>query len=116
MFKKLTILFSLLFLCAISTNINQTYAANGNSEYVYIDKVDDMNDKAIVIRKNGDAYGVEYGVGVLSIWMYEGRLAVINSPGLFAGVGSYIVLPDEQQEAIILDSTYLGNVYANNSK
>jgi len=70
-------------------------------EKVYLKKVMDSDYKAIIERSNGDMYLIEYGVGVLSLWRYEDKYAYIDSPGLFAGTGSTIVLPDIDQEAHI---------------
>ncbi len=79
-------------------------------EAVYVSKVLDMDYKAIIVRSNGDAYLIEYGIGVLSLWRYEGRTVLIYSPGLFAGIGSKIIIPERDQEARIWDSKYLGNI------
>lgn len=80
-------------------------------EAVYVYAVDDLNDEAIIIRENGDVYWIEYGVGVLSIWRYEGKAVYIYSPGIFAGVTSRVYLPDGDQDARIWNSEYLGNIY-----
>ncbi|WP_122922067.1 hypothetical protein [Brevibacillus nitrificans] len=50
---------------------------------------------------------IEYGVGVISIWMYEGKTVFISSPGIFAGAGSKVILPDVNQEAPIWNSTFV---------
>jgi len=80
-------------------------------EAVYLLKVMDLENKAVVVRANGDMYLIEYGIGVLSIWRYEGKTVYIYSPTLFAGIGSKIILPDRDQEARIWDSEYLGNYF-----
>ena len=64
-------------------------------------KVMDRDNKAIIQRRNGESYLIEYGVGVISIWRYEGKAVLIHSPGLFCGVGSSINLPDDNQKAPI---------------
>jgi len=79
-------------------------------EAVYVSKVLDTDYKAIIVRSNGDAYLIEYGIGVLSLWRYEGRTVLVYSPGLFAGIGSKIIIPERDQEARIWDSEYLGNM------
>jgi hypothetical protein len=61
----------------------------------------DSDYKAIIQRRNGEMYLIEYGVGVISIWRYEGKAVLIHSPGLFCGVGSSIILPDDDQKARI---------------
>ncbi len=70
-------------------------------EAVALLKVMDSNCRAIIQRRNGEMYLIEYGVGVISIWRYEGKAVLINSPGLFCGVGSSIILPDADQKARI---------------
>lgn len=76
----------------------------GNLELVYVYKVLDLNNKAIIVRRNGEMYLIEYGIGVLSLPFYEGKNVYIYSPGVFAGVGSKIIIPDRKQEARIWDS------------
>ena len=77
------------------------------TEWVYVYKV--MDDNAIVVRKNEQAYQIEKGVGCLSLWRYEGKSALITSPGLFLGVGTELLLPDEDQKCRVWDSTELGS-------
>ncbi|MGG4034060.1 stalk domain-containing protein [Paenibacillus cisolokensis] len=108
--RKSTIV-SLIFFTVISVFFVPSKIFADSSEYVYLAKVYDSDYEAIIVRKNGDAYLIEYGVGVISIWRYEGEFVVINSPSLFAGVGSTIVLPDEDEEATIWDAEFLGNIY-----
>ena len=73
-------------------------------EEVRVVKVMDTDYKAIIQRRNGELYLIEYGVGVIPIWHYEGKTVLIYSPGLFLGVGSSIILPDEGQKARIWNS------------
>jgi hypothetical protein len=82
----------------------------GASEFeaVYLLKVMDYDDKAIIVRSNDGMYLIEYGVGVPSLWLYEGRIVYIYSPGIFAGVGSRIIIPSRDQDARIWDSEYIG--------
>lgn len=77
-------------------------------EAVYLQKVMDSDNKAIIVRSNGDMYLIEYGVGVSSLWLYEGKTVHIYSPGLFAGIGSKIMILDRNQSARIWDSDYIG--------
>jgi hypothetical protein len=62
----------------------------------------------MIIRDNSEAWIVEKGVGCLSLDFYEGRRILIYSPGLFAGVGSKIILSDRDQQCKIWDAEYLG--------
>lgn len=94
-----------LILC-IPINTTNLFAAD--LEKVFLKKVMDSDYKAIIVRTNGDMYLIEYGIGVLSIWRYEGRYVHIYSPGLFAGIGSKIMLLDDDKEARIWDSEYIG--------
>lgn len=80
-----------------------------DTEAVIMLKVMDSDSKAIIQRRNGDQYLIEYGVGVISIWRYEGKAVLIHSPGLFLGVGSSVILPDDDQKARIWDSKLLGD-------
>lgn len=108
LFSKRTVLVGLVvalsFLVALPSQA-------GSFEAVYLLKVMDLEDKAVVVRANGDMYLIEYGIGVLSIWRYEGKTVYIYSPTLFAGIGSKIILPERDQEARIWNSEYLGNYY-----
>jgi hypothetical protein len=81
------------------------YAA---SEWVYVYKA--MDDNAIVVRKNGEAYQIEKGVGCLSLWMFEGKSVLVTSPGLFLGVGSELILPEVDQKCRIWNSSSLGSI------
>lgn len=77
-------------------------AAAQRGEYVTVQKVTD--DTAIIVRSTGATYVIEKGVGCLSLWRYEGKRVVINSPGLFLGVGSRLLIPDMDQECRIWQS------------
>lgn len=83
-----------------------TRPAAAGVEGVFVKKV--MDDKAIVVRSNGDTYLIEKGVGCLSLWRFEGKSVYISSPGLFLGVGSRLLIPDAGQECRIWDSERLG--------
>ncbi len=108
LFSKRTVLVGLVlalsFLVALPSQA-------GSFEAVYLLKVMDLENKAVVVRANGDMYLIEYGIGVLSIWRYEGKAVYIYSPTLFAGIGSKIILPERGEEARIWNSEYLGNHY-----
>jgi len=82
-------------------------AANAGTEAVLVKKA--MDDKAIVVRANGDMYLIEKGVGCLSLWRYEGKRVYVNSPGTFLGVAPALVLPEDSQECRIWSSESLGS-------
>jgi hypothetical protein len=71
----------------------------GSTEYVIVVKVLQSDDKGIIERKNGERWLIENGAGALSFRRYEGKKVLIDSPGLFCGVGSKMILPDDDQEA-----------------
>lgn len=77
-------------------------------EAVLLQKVDEINNKAVIMRRGGEQYQIDYGVGVISISSFLGKAVVIDSPGIFLGVGSSIVLPGRDQSARIWDSTQMG--------
>lgn len=76
------------------------------TEWVFVSKVD--NDNAIVVRKDGSAHLIEVGTGCISLWRKEGKEVLINSPGLFLGIGSKLILPDQDQSCRIWGSKELG--------
>ncbi|MEM5871920.1 MAG: hypothetical protein QW051_03540 [Candidatus Aenigmatarchaeota archaeon] len=82
-------------------------------EYVYVYKV--MDNRAIIVRKNGDIYLIEKGIGCLSLWRYEGKMVLIKSPGIFLGIGSELLIPELNQKCRILNSEYLGSIGSFNS-
>jgi hypothetical protein len=82
-------------------------AGGRGAEYVRVIKVLDSDYKAIIERRNGERYLIEHGVGVLSLWRHEGRNVLIHSPGLFLGVGSKLILADDDQSARIWDAQLL---------
>jgi hypothetical protein len=67
-------------------------------------KVFDAENKTVIQRRNGESYLIDYGAGLASLREYENKMALINSPGLFAGAGSIIILPNSNQSARILDA------------
>ena len=95
-----------IFLLSIALQTFLAQQVGAGTEYVYVQKT--MDDKAIIVRQNGDAYLIEKGVGCLSLWRFEGKTVLINSPGLFLGVGSELLIPDAQQKCRIWNSEYLG--------
>lgn len=79
------------------------------AESVLLVKVLQDDDKLIIQRRNGDRWMITKGIGALSTYRYEGRMVIINSPGLFCGIGSSLVLVDEGQEARIWDAEEIGS-------
>jgi hypothetical protein len=82
-----------------------TLASSGpseaGSEWVYVSEVLSDGDQAIIIRRSGESYLIEKGIGCLSLWRSEGKQVLVTSPGLFLGVGSELVLPDQDQQCRI---------------
>jgi hypothetical protein len=78
------------------------------TEFVTVVKILSNDDHGIIVRSNGDAYQIEKGVGCPSFWRYEGKQVLVSSPGLFLGVGSELILPDDNQRCRIWDSKELG--------
>jgi hypothetical protein len=76
-------------------------------EYVGVVKVLDPSDKAIIARANGEQWLLEKGVGCLGLFRFEGRQVIVTSPGLFAGVGSQLILPDGSGNCRIWNSQQL---------
>ena len=82
--------------------------ALAGTEFVTVVKILSNDDHGIIVRGNGNAYQIEKGVGYLSFWRYEGKQVLVSSPGLFLGVGSALILPDDNQKCRIWDSKELG--------
>jgi len=72
-----------------------------STQSAYVEKV--VDDKAIISSSSGK-YLIEKGVGCVSLWRYEGKSIIIFSPGIFLGVGSKVLLPNENQECRIWGS------------
>lgn len=83
-----------------------TVSAVASVERVRVTKATD--DQAIITRANGESYLIEKGTGCLSLWRYEGKVVLINSPGLFLGVGSSLLIPEFDQQCRIWNSESLG--------
>lgn len=83
------------------------------AEYVYVIHADSLDRQAIVERSNGEQYLIEVGVGCLSLQFAEGDTVVIVSPGMFAGIGSRLVLPDRNQDCRILRSERIDSARPN---
>lgn len=96
----------ILSLCIIQMVLVKSVYAG--VEYVYVQKT--MDDRAIIVRQNGNAYLIEKGIGCLSLWRYEGKTVLINSPGIFLGVGSELLIPELGQKCRIWNSEYLDSI------
>jgi hypothetical protein len=97
---------ALLFLLCLLASSASAFAG---AESVLLVKVLQDDDKLIIQRRNGDRWMITKGIGALSTYRYEGRMVIINSPGLFCGIGSSLVLVDEGQEARIWDAEEIGS-------
>lgn len=71
-------------------------------ETVSLLKVD--GDTAFIERRSGDRYSLELGTGCLSAYRFEGKRVYVESPSLFAGVGSSLILPDNSGSCRIWSS------------
>ena len=67
------------------------------SEWVYVEKVLNDDDQALVTRQNGETWLIEKGVGCLSLWAKEGSSILMTYPGSFGGSGASLVIPDRDQ-------------------
>jgi hypothetical protein len=83
--------------------------AFAGAESVLLVKVMRDDNKLIIQRRNGDKWMITKGVGALSTYRYEGKMVIINSPGIFCGTGSTLLLVDDGQESRILDAESLGS-------
>lgn len=90
------------------TLLSASEVAAQRAESVAVQKV--AADAAVIVRRNGDAYLIDKGVGCLSLSRFEGKVVVISSPGIFLGVGSKLILPDMDQECRIENSKLVDNV------
>ncbi len=84
-------------------------SALAGAESVTVVKVLDNEDSGIIERRNGERWLIEKGVGALSFWRFEGKQVIINSPGMFCGVGSHVILPDLDQQARIWKAEQIEN-------
>ena len=75
-------------------------------EEVYVLKA--MDDHAVIVRQNGEAYLIEKGIGCLSLGRLEGRAVSISSRGLFLGIGSRLTIPDRNQDCRIREHELIG--------
>lgn len=98
------------FTAAIVSGLMSSFSTHvlAATEFVTVVKILSNDDHGIIVRNNGNAYQIEKGVGCLSFWRYEARQVLVSSPGLFLGVGSELILPDDDQKCRIWDSNDLG--------
>jgi hypothetical protein len=89
--------------------LSPSATAFAGAESVILVKVMKDDNKLIIQRRNGDQWMITKGVGALSTYRYEGRMVIINSPGIFCGAGSTLLLVDDGQEARIWDAEFLGS-------
>jgi len=93
---------------------------NAEVERVLLVNIIDFSTTAIIQRQSGIQYKIVYGVGVIGLPRYINKYIYINSPGIFAGVGSEIVLPDTDQKAriwsseILIDDNIISSESSNN--
>lgn len=74
-------------------------------ESVFVVKFIEGSDEHVIVeRANGDSYLLELGVGCLSVWRYEGGEVLIRHSGLFDGVGTELLLPDDDEQCTIWES------------
>jgi hypothetical protein len=70
--------------------------SDADTETVRVHKHVDYST-VIISRRYGELWLLDYGVGCLSLSYSEGRSVLVYSPGLFAGIGSRIIIPDRDQ-------------------
>lgn len=76
-----------------------------NLKKYYVDSVIDSKDNVIVIDKYGTKYLVEYGIGCLSMWRYEGKNIDIDIGGSFLdGIGDRIYLFNSDDDCKVWDA------------
>lgn len=103
--RPIALTVSVMIAAAAVLSVHPTEASKAES--VYIIHADSLDRHAIVERSNGEQYLIEVGVGCLSLQFADGETAVIVSPGLFAGIGSRLVLLERDQDCRILRSEKL---------
>ena len=99
------LLFVVITAMFISGELRNSFASE---EWVYVEKVLSNDDIGIIVRANGDAYQIEKATGCISFRRYEGKHVLVNSPSIFLGIGSALILPDVDQKCRIQDSKFLG--------
>jgi hypothetical protein len=72
--------------------------ARGIVEEVYVGETSTNDDRAIIVRSNGEAYLVEKGNGCSSLWRYEGSRVLLLYPATFSGFGLRLLIPQAHQQ------------------
>lgn len=82
-----------------------------NIKKYFVDSVIDSKDNIIVVDKYGTKYLVEYGIGCLSMWRYEGKNIDIDIGGSFLdGIGDRIYLFDSNDDCKVWDADELSSI------
>lgn len=103
---KRRVLSSTLVMVFLLVAISIAHAA---TEYVTVVKVMDADDNAIIERSNGEQWLIQKGIGAMSLWRYEGKKVIVYSPGIFCGIGSYLIIPDRDQKARIWEAELISS-------
>lgn len=99
--KQLLKICSLLFLIIF---LGASTAQSANLKKYYVVKELSSDYKIIVEDAYGDQYLVEYGIGCLSMWRYEGKYIHIDVGGAFLdGIGDRIYLFDSDADCRVFD-------------
>lgn len=93
-----------VLLAALACSALSVSMASAATEVVTVVKVLKRGDKGIIERRNGERWLIENGAGAVSFWQFEGKEVLIQSPALFCGAGSTLILPDVGQQAMIWDA------------
>lgn len=79
-----------------------------NAVWYYLVKLNDSKDTAIIMDKNKTFYTIEYGIGCLSMSLYEEDIIYIYKWGTFLdGISDHIYLPDNKWDCKIWDAEEL---------
>lgn len=75
-----------------------------NPHPFYVQTVNDSDDQIVVTDQKGNHYLVEYGIGCLGIWNYEGKSIYIDIGGSYLdGIGDTIYLFGRDQNCRVWD-------------
>lgn len=87
-----------------------TYSDDLNLKPYYVTKVLDSGDDVILRDKFGDQFLVEYGIGCLSMWRYEGKTINVDIGGTFLdGISDQIYLFDSDDSCKVWDAEEIGS-------
>lgn len=88
-----------------------------NLKKYFVEKVIDGDDKIIATNSKGTTFLVEYGMGCLSMWNYEGRSIDIDVGGAFLnGIGDRIYLFDSGDDCKVWDAEKLSGNYSGDTR